>query len=101
MACSHYRSADEGREAGVDDPAVGGDEPPHPPERGERGGPAPLGASAPLPGFVAVLEAPPAAPRQHVPQALDELPHDHAAPAEATELAPDRRGGADPHRPER
>jgi len=94
-----YRSADEGREAGVDDPSVAGDEGPHPPERGDGGGPAPLGAAGPIPGLVAVLEAPPAAPGQHVAQALDELPHDDAAPAEATELAADRRGGADPRRP--
>uniref|UniRef100_A0A0A9H9I2 ATTAP1 n=1 Tax=Arundo donax TaxID=35708 RepID=A0A0A9H9I2_ARUDO len=95
------RSADEGREAGVDDPAVGGDEAPHPPERGDRRGPASLGAAAAIPGLLAVLEAPPAAPGQHVPQPLDELPGDDAAPAEAAELAADSRGRADPRRPER
>uniref|UniRef100_A0A0A9DXD6 ATTAP1 n=1 Tax=Arundo donax TaxID=35708 RepID=A0A0A9DXD6_ARUDO len=55
------RSADEGREAGVHDPAVRGDEAPHPPERGDRRGPAPLGAAASFPSLLAVLEAPPAA----------------------------------------
>ena len=100
MAVKPYRSAYEGRKAGVDDPSVAGDEGPHPPERGDGGGPAPLGAAGPVPGLIAVLETPPAAPGKHVAQALDELPHDDAAPAEATELAADRRGGADPRRPQ-
>ena len=62
MAGKHYRSTDEGSEAGIDDPSVPGEEGLHLLERGDSGGPAALTASGLVPGLIAVLEVPPAPP---------------------------------------